>query len=81
MKSKHQLCHHAARIKIDFHLQGVVTLPGYLVQRLCKIPISISCGTFCLWKNPISAMHVGQKPLTLVLCHMLQSQVFLYDLR
>ncbi|KFW62679.1 hypothetical protein AS28_03719, partial [Pygoscelis adeliae] len=62
-------------------LQGVVTLPCCLVQRLCKITISISCGTFCLLKNPISATYIGQKPLTLVLCHMLQSQVFLCDLR
>lgn len=41
-------------------------LPCCLVQTLCEVTISISCGIFCLWKNPISAMNVGQKPLTLV---------------
>ncbi|KFV20217.1 hypothetical protein N340_02435 [Tauraco erythrolophus] len=81
MKSNHQLYHlYAARIKIDNCLQGVVTLPCCIVQSLCKIIISISCETFCLLKNLISAMYIGQKPLTLVLCCMLQSQVFLCDL-
>ncbi|KFQ94168.1 hypothetical protein Y956_04497 [Nipponia nippon] len=81
MKSKHQLYYpYAARIKIDSHLQGVVTLPCCLVQGLCKITVCISRGTFCLLKNPISAMYIGQKPLTLVSCRMLQSQVFLCDL-
>ncbi|KFQ87823.1 hypothetical protein N337_01766, partial [Phoenicopterus ruber ruber] len=80
-KSKHQLYHpHAARIKTASHLQGVVTLPCCLVQRLYKIRISISCGTFCLRKTPISATYIGQKPLTPVLCRMLQSQFFLCDL-
>ncbi|KFO15079.1 hypothetical protein N312_07064, partial [Balearica regulorum gibbericeps] len=74
--TNHQLYHpHAARIQTDSRLQGVVTLPCCLGQRLCKITISISCGTFCLVKNPISATYIGQKPLTLVLCHMPQSQV------
>ncbi|KFQ15274.1 hypothetical protein N330_11552, partial [Leptosomus discolor] len=70
----------AARIKTDSRLQGLATLPCCLVQRLCKIAISFSCGTFCLWKNSVSAMYVGQNPLALVLCCMLQSQVFLGDL-
>ncbi|KFW89377.1 hypothetical protein N336_02868, partial [Phalacrocorax carbo] len=69
----------AARINTDSHLQGVVTLLCRLVQRHCKITISISHGTFCLL-NAISATYIGQKPLTLVLCHVLQSQVFLCDL-
>ncbi|KFV48970.1 hypothetical protein N328_03435, partial [Gavia stellata] len=81
VKSEHQLYYpHAARIKIDSRLQGVVTLPCCLVQTLCKSTISISRGTFCVLKNPISVMYIGQKPLTLVLCRMLQSQVFLCDL-
>ncbi|KFZ58443.1 hypothetical protein N338_00971 [Podiceps cristatus] len=81
MKSKDQLYHpHAATIKIDSHLQGVVTLPCCIIQRPCKITVPISRGTFCLWKNPISAMYVGQKCLMLILRRMLQSQVFLCDL-
>ncbi|KFP41490.1 hypothetical protein N324_11231 [Chlamydotis macqueenii] len=72
MKSKYQLYHpHAARIKIDSPLHAVVILPCYLVWTPCKTTISISCATFCLWKNPISATYIGQKPLTLVLCRML----------
>ncbi|KFR11805.1 hypothetical protein N306_09417, partial [Opisthocomus hoazin] len=78
MKSKQLLHHpHPTRIKIVRCLQGMVTLPCCLVQRLYKITISISHGTFCLLKSPVSAIYVHLRPLTLVLCCMLQSQVLL----
>lgn len=75
MKSKHQLYHpHATTVKVDSHLQGAVTvlLPCSETAR-SQFPLHIEL--FVCWRA-LFLLCVCQKPLTLVLWHMLNFLLF-----